>query len=66
VIFEEQLAVDMNPGSYVNFFVFEYSGRMSITSGPTVPPTTGKSIAGVPSVKDSVASFSAMHFSRIL
>src|SRR5688572_24079222 len=36
---------------------------MSITSGPTEPDSTGKSIDGVPSVKDTVASFSAMIFS---
>ena len=37
VIFESHAAVDMKPGSNVNFPVWPYSLRMSITSGPTVP-----------------------------
>src|SRR5690349_3018395 len=63
---ERQLAVDMNPGSYVNLPVLPYSARTSITSGPSEPVSIGKSTDGVPSLKLRVASFSAMTVSPSL
>src|SRR5262245_33108524 len=39
-----QLAVDMNPGSYVNIPVSLCILPMSTAAGPTVPVTTGSSV----------------------
>src|SRR3954468_15831789 len=46
--------------------VFAYSDLTSMTSGPIVPSSTGKSTDGLPSLKDRVASFSAITFSGFL
>src|SRR6476620_5880668 len=52
---ELQAAVDMKPGSYVNLPVLPSSVRMSITSGPNVPGSTGNVTGAEPSEKESVA-----------
>ena len=43
VMLERQLAVERNPGSYVNIPVFPNRVRMSTTSGPIVPEKRGNS-----------------------